>query len=59
MLELGFIAYILSLISLVCNIWMYSEIREMRQERKRDLVNKRLNQLTKPSQNVRPKGYWG
>lgn len=58
MLELGLIAYFLSIISLACNIWMYSEIREMKQDKKRELVQKRLKQLTKPIQTVRPKGYW-
>ncbi len=58
MLELGFIAYFLSLISIACNIWLYVEIKELKQERQ--LANKKLNQLAKrvvPI--VRPKGHWG
>lgn len=59
MAELTFIAYILSLISIVANIWLAFEIKELKQQRKRDLITKRLNSVVKAVQPERRKSYWG
>lgn len=57
MVELAFIAYIISLISLAISLLLWVEVRELKQQRKRDLVQKRLKQIMTPVKQ-RPKGYW-
>jgi hypothetical protein len=60
MIELTFIAYMLSLVSLVLNIWLVSEIKDIRRDIQRDKINRRLNSITnsvKPK--PRPRGHWG
>lgn len=57
MVELAFIAYIISLISLAISLFLWVEVRELKQQRKRDLVQKRLKQIMTPVKQ-RPKGYW-
>lgn len=59
MLELAFVAYVLSLLSIVCNIWLLNEVRELKQQRKRDAVTRRLNTVVKTVEKPRPKSYWG
>lgn len=57
MFELSFIAYILSLISIACNIWLYAEIRELRQEKKRVVTPKKPS-VSPVIKVQRPKGHW-
>lgn len=58
MLEITFIAYFLSLISVAFNIWLWNEVKELKQQRKREQVNKRLNAVIKSVQPVK-RGPWG
>jgi sensor domain CHASE-containing protein len=60
MAELTFIAYLLSLISIVCNLWLWNAINEMKQERKREQVKRRLQQVVRPVQTPsKSKSPWG
>lgn len=63
MFEIGFIAYILSLVSLVVNIYLWFEIKEMKAEKKREMINRRLKAMTPPvvkkPQTQKPYGHWG
>lgn len=57
--ELSFVAYILSLLSLWASVYLWCEVKDLKKERKRDLVNRRLEAIRKETPPPkRPKGIW-
>jgi putative exporter of polyketide antibiotics len=58
MYEIALIAYILSLISIAVSLYVLLEIRELKKENRRKLIEKRLNHIVKSVNIQKPKGFW-